>query len=195
LALFRLLGQGEPVTCESLAERAGVPLDQVAAFIDASPTLQRERQGSIIAFGGLTLLPTSHVLEVDGRALHAWCALETLFLPELLARPARVRSTCPATGQPVTLTVDIDGVHDLAPAGAVMTLHTVDGLDPNDVVGTFCCFVHFFVTEHAARDWATPNPGHLHRVDHRRLRRRPRLQPRTLWRSPDHHQHDMTGRH
>jgi len=38
-----------------------------------------------------------HALQFDGRTLYAWCAWDTLFLPELLGRPARVTSTDPVS--------------------------------------------------------------------------------------------------
>lgn len=159
LATYRLLGEGRPFRPEELARRANLPTEEVASFFDEWPMVQRDRQGRVVAFGGLTLEPTSHALEVDGRTLHTWCALDTLFLPELLGRPARIRSTSPETGETISLTVDGAGVHDVAPEGAAMTLHEVGGFDLQDVVGTFCCYVHFFASEQAARAWAERSEG------------------------------------
>jgi alkylmercury lyase len=159
LATYRLLGEGRPFRPEELARRGNLPTEEVASFFDEWPMVQRDRQGRVVAFGGLTLEPTSHALEVDGRTLHTWCALDTLFLPELLGRPARIRSTSPETGETISLTVDGAGVHDVAPEGAAMTLHEVGGFDLQDVVGTFCCYVHFFASEQAARAWAERSEG------------------------------------
>lgn len=159
LATYRLLGEGRPFRPEELARRVNLPTEEVASFFDEWPMVQRDRQGRVVAFGGLTLEPTSHALEVDGRTLHTWCALDTLFLPELLGRPARIRSTSPETGETISLTVDGAGVHDVAPEGAAMTLHEVGGFDLQDVVGTFCCYVHFFASEQAARAWAERSEG------------------------------------
>ncbi|MPY87811.1 MAG: hypothetical protein GEU99_07815 [Luteitalea sp.] len=159
LATFRLLGEGRPFRPEELARRANLPPAEVAALFDEWPIVQRDREGQVIAFGGLTLEPTSHALEVDGRTLHTWCALDTLFLPELLGRPARIRSTSPDTRETISLTVDGAGVRDVVPEGATMTLHAVGGFDLKDVVGTFCCYVHFFASEQAARAWAERSEG------------------------------------
>lgn len=159
LATFRLLGEGEPVSAERLAEHVDLPVDEITWYLDEWPAIQRDKQGRVVAFWGLTLKPTSHALEVDGRTLYAWCALDTLFLPELLGRPARVRSTSPDTGETVTLVVDGSTVRDVSPEGAVLTLHEVAGFDLQDVVGTFCCFVHFFPSEQAASAWAERNEG------------------------------------
>jgi alkylmercury lyase len=153
LALFRLLGRGEPVAPHELAERARLPLDDVVSHLDRAAMVHRDEYGRVRAFGGLSLEQTSHVLEVDGRTLYTWCALDTLFLPELLGSPARVRSTCPETGQAISLTVDADGPRDVVPQAAVMSLHGVGGLNLQDAIGTFCCYVHFFADENAARAW------------------------------------------
>jgi alkylmercury lyase len=164
LATYCLLGEGRPFRPEELARRGNLQTEEVASFFDEWPMVQRDRQGRVVAFGGLTLEPTSHVLEVDGRTLHTWCALDTLFLPELLGRPARIRSTSPETGETISLTVDGAGVQDVAPEGAAMTLHEVGGFDLQDVVGTFCCYVHFFASEQAAR-LGRAERGHLRRLD------------------------------
>jgi alkylmercury lyase len=159
LALFRLLAEGEPLGPQALADRAELPENEVASALERLPMLQRDDEGRVLAYGGLTLEPTAHVLEVDGRTLYTWCALDTLFLPQLLGRPARVRSACPQTGTRISLTVDAGGAHDVTPGGAVMTLHAAEGLDLADVVGTFCCYVHFFASEQAAREWARRSDG------------------------------------
>lgn len=86
--------------------------------------------------------------------LYAWCALDTLLLPLALGRMARVRSTPPAGGGTVELTVDAAGVRDITPPGAVMTLLRPSEALGVDVSGRFCCFVHFFASEEAAQTWA-----------------------------------------
>ena len=48
----------------------------------------------------LTLRPTPHGFNVDGKQLYTWCALDTLFFPAVIGRPARVESPCAATALP-----------------------------------------------------------------------------------------------
>lgn len=159
VALYRLLAEGRPVRPEDLATRSGLPVAVAASQLDRLAMVERDERGHVIANGGLTLKPTSHTFEVDGHTLYTWCALDTLFVPELIGRPARVRSTSPSTGEVISLTVDATGVHDIAPEDAVMTLHSVRGFDLKDVVGTYCCYVHFFASEEAARPWASRSEG------------------------------------
>jgi alkylmercury lyase len=154
LAVFRLLARGAPFSAGELAEYAGLPPDRVASALDGLPMLQRDEQGRVVAYGGLTLEPTSHGFEVDGVSLHTWCALDTLFLPALLGRTAQVRSVDPHSGTEISLTVDPNGVRDVTPEAAVMTLHRACCLDVDDIVGNFCCHVHFFESEETAGEWA-----------------------------------------
>jgi alkylmercury lyase len=159
LATFRALAAGAPATPEQLAERAALPAADVRSYLDTSPMVQRAQHGGVIAFAGLTLKPTSHALDVDGRSLYAWCALDSLFLPELIGRPARIHSTDPETGQTISLAVDADGVHDIVPEGAVMSIRGARGFDVNQAIRTFCSEVHFFAREDAARAWTSRREG------------------------------------
>lgn len=159
LITYRALGEGRPVSPETLADRADVPLAEVTAYLNQRLTQQRDEQSRVVGFGGLTLTPTSHILELDGRTLYAWCALDALFLPELLGRPARIASTCPQTGETITLRVDANGVHDLAPQDAVLSLCGTERFDPGDVIASFCCLIHFFASEEAARGWTARKEG------------------------------------
>jgi alkylmercury lyase len=68
------------------------------------PNVDRNGQGGVIAFGGLSLAPAEHSFEVGGQQLFSSRAWDTLFLPALLERPAEVRSTCPLTAIPVVET-------------------------------------------------------------------------------------------
>lgn len=151
-SLFRLLAEGAPVGVDELGRATGLPPGEVASVLDTWPGIERDEQGNVVGFG-LTLEPTQHVVEIDGTTLYAWCALDTLIFPLLLDRTAHVRSTPPSGGESVELTVDAAGARDVTPAGAVMSLvHTTGGLG-DDVRGRFCCFVHFFSSDEAARDW------------------------------------------
>jgi hypothetical protein len=69
LAIVRLLGEGKPFGVVELAERAGLAPDEAAHALDRLPMVQRDDQGQVFAYGGLTLEPTPYVLEVDGRTL------------------------------------------------------------------------------------------------------------------------------
>lgn len=159
LALFRLLADGTPVAPARLAEHADVPVAETAAWLRGDCGTQFDEQDRVVAYGGLTLRPTAHAFEVDGRELHTWCAWDTLFLPELLGRAATVRSTSPAGGQAISLEVDASGVRSLEPSTAVLSMLRPTPGFARDTIGTFCCFVHFFASAADAGDWIARNAG------------------------------------
>lgn len=148
--VLRLLATGAPVGVDELARASGLAAEKVAPALDAWPGIERDAAGRVVGFG-LTLEPTEHVVEIDGARLYAWCALDTLIFPVLLDRTARVRSTSPAGGPPVELTVDAGGAHGVTPPDAVVSLVAPTGALGDDVRGRFCCFVHFFPSEQAAQ--------------------------------------------
>jgi alkylmercury lyase len=159
LALVRTLAQGRPVATETLARDLRREDAAVAAQLDAWPAVERDRSGVVVGFCGLTLRPTAHRFEVAGRVLHTWCAWDTLFLPGLLDTTARVRSTCPVSGQAVELVVAPDAVLSSSHADLSVSFPPLGATDFRDILNSFCCHVHFLTGDTAAADWRAANPG------------------------------------
>jgi alkylmercury lyase len=155
ISLYRLLAEGRPVPTRRVAERAGLRQREVAEVLEEWPGVYLH-EGAVVGFWGLALDRMPHRLHVEGRELRAWCAWDTLFLPELIGKPAQVESTCPVTGQTVSLEVIPGaGLRKLSPAGAVLSFRRTE--EPFDVV-RFCHFVHFFASEEAGADWTATHP-------------------------------------
>lgn len=110
LTLIRMLAEGEPVSTTAFAEQAGLDSQAVDLLVDGVPGLYRDDAGRVIAFLGLSLGETPHRFEVDSATLYAWCAWDTLFLPRMIGKAARVRSSCRETGEAIALTVSPDAV-------------------------------------------------------------------------------------
>jgi alkylmercury lyase len=153
VALYRLLAEGEPVAPAKLAESAGVPLDEAMEALELWPNVFRDSEGRAIGFGGLALRPTAHRFEIDGRTLHAWCAWDTLFLPIVLGRAARVESRSVKSGTPIVLTVSPDGVEHASPPATVLTL-VHPGDFGRDLIKEFCHHVHFLASPEEGEQWA-----------------------------------------
>ncbi|NUR05358.1 MAG: organomercurial lyase MerB [Streptomyces sp.] len=155
--LLRLLADGQPVTLARLAAASGQPAETVERAVANWPDTEYDDQGRITGYG-LTLTPTPHRFTVNGTQLYAWCALDTLFFPAVIGRPACVESPCHATGTPVCLTVDpAAGVTALDPATAVVSIATPERA--TSVRTEFCDLGHFFATPQAGRDWQARHPG------------------------------------
>jgi alkylmercury lyase len=159
LTLYRLLAAGRPVDPTELAGRAGLPVDVVNDTLERLPGVYLDDERRVIGFWGLSILPMPHRITVNGRALYAWCAWDTLFLPELLDAPAEIESTCPTTGQRINLSVEGTEVTSLHPPETVLSfLHRREPFGI-DTISTFCHYVHFFASPEAAAEWTGQHDG------------------------------------
>ncbi len=154
-ALLTLLAEGMPVPKGAVARALGRPERDVVDLLAQIPSLEFDDAGCIVG-AGLSLRPTVHLFEIGGRRLYTWCALDTLIFPAMLGRTARVTSPCAATGTSVRLLVSAEGIDELEPAGAVVSLHLFQG---RDVRNAFCRDVNFFVSENSAAGWLHAHPG------------------------------------
>jgi alkylmercury lyase len=159
LALYRLLAAGEAVSTDALARAADIERGRADAMLSALPGVYRDAEGRVIGYWGLTIAKTRHRMIIAGKRLYAWCAWDTLFLPELLDSAAHVESVCPVTGDRVALRVGPEGVE----ADGARPLVSFVAPDPEkvaeDVVRNFCHFVHFFATGQAGRKWLAEHPS------------------------------------
>jgi len=158
-ALLRELTHGQPVSAAALATSTGRDQDDVTTTLARWPNVRRDQHGRVEAFGGLSLRPTKHRLEVRGRRLYTWCAWDTLFLPALLDDQAQVESTCPMTGTEVRLTVTPDRVLAARPEDVCVSFPPPEQTTTDEIIESFCCHVHFLAYADTADRWASAHPG------------------------------------
>ncbi|MDT7533028.1 organomercurial lyase MerB [Sphingobium sp. SA2] len=156
VVLLRELAKGRPVSQTTLAMSLDWPAQQVNAVLERATSTEYDSDGNIVGYG-LTLRETSHIFEIDGRRLYAWCALDTLMFPALIGKTAHVSSHCAATGAPVSLTISPNEIRDVVPADAAVSL--VLPQETADIRQSFCCHVHFFASVVTAKDWASKHQG------------------------------------
>jgi alkylmercury lyase len=159
LALFRLLAEGEPVDPDRLAARADLQTADVLARLRRWPEVPTDPEGRVVAFNGLSTVETPHRLRIEGRTVYAWCAWDTLFLPELIGHSAEVESTCPGTGAAVSLRVGPEGPSDVRPSRAILSFLLPASAFGDDSSASFCGFIHFFAFPGAAEGWTRRRPG------------------------------------
>jgi alkylmercury lyase len=153
-ALIRLLARGQPLAVDELAETTGLTTDQLSRKL-ASMDLDYDDKGHVIG-AGLTLRPTPHRFSVGGHDLFTWCALDALMYPSLPAETVHVESPCRATGRPVSVTVAPNGVTEINPPEAVVSLVLPQAGQPPRLA--FCGEVHFFSSVAAAQPWLAERP-------------------------------------
>lgn len=146
-ALLHELVKGQPVPKEALAATLGWSVERLTALLEQEPCTEYDDDGNVVGYG-ITLRETAHAFEVDGRRLYTWCALDALMFPVLIGETARVLSRRRATAVSVSLTVTPDGVRDVEPTGAVVSLPLLEAA-PN-IRSSFCCHVNFYASESAA---------------------------------------------
>jgi alkylmercury lyase len=161
LTLIRQLALGVPVGVSRLASAAEVSEAQITSMLDHLPGVFRDEQQQVVGFMGLTVVEMGrHRIHVDGRPLSAWCAWDTLFLPELLGKDnVEVTSRSPTSDAEISLTVTAAGPTEVTPRDAVVSLLLPDGEFGPDVIQRFCHFVHFFASPQDSERWVAEHPG------------------------------------
>ncbi len=153
--------RGKPVTPASLRASLQVSQDELEQRLaKLPPDVEVDRAGNIVGLG-VTLVPTSHRVQLGGKHLYTWCAFDTVLLPPSLHVEAQVQSTCPVTGQPITFIATPEGViRDLFPASGVMSL-IVPAQRADCTRATFCQQSLFFQSEQAASTFLADHPEAL----------------------------------
>lgn len=160
LTLYRLLGEGEPVSPEQLAAATELSEGDIETRLQKWPGVYRDDEGRIVGFWGLTVVEMPpHEIILEGRKLWAWCAWDTLFLPERLGTTLDVESRCPTTGEKISLRVAPQGVISVEPREVVVSILEPTGPFDADVIASFCHYIHFFVDAQAGEKWTSAHPG------------------------------------
>ncbi len=163
LRLYRLLAEGQPVPRKVLAERLEVPDETVNRILDGWSGVFSDNERRIVGYWGLSIPAankSSHTLKINGRTLPAWCAWDTLFLPQLVGHTADIESASPSDAGIVRLTITPQQVERVEPVGSQMSVLVPDAQEmQKNVVTSFCHFVHFFPSRQAAQSWTAKHAG------------------------------------
>jgi alkylmercury lyase len=157
----RLMSDGAPVKVDAIARSAAVSPELVEERLSTWPAVYRDSNEDVTGFWGHAIAPLDpeYRLLIDGKTTYGWCALDTLFIPRLVGKVVRVDATDPVTGVPVSMTVDSDGVRDLEPPTAVVSMVIPDGPFGYDVIESFCHRVFFFASPDTGREWTSRHEG------------------------------------
>jgi mercuric reductase len=120
--LHRLILQGfaehgHPPSREAMAERLGdVPVDEALQQLAADDlvVLSQDRREVTGAYP-FTVEERVHTVSINGRQLHAMCALDALSVAPMFDAATTVRSRCHVSGEPVEITMQGDRVTSSRP--------------------------------------------------------------------------------
>ncbi|MDQ6876900.1 MAG: organomercurial lyase [Candidatus Dormibacteraeota bacterium] len=160
VSLWNLLAEGDPVTPAGLTAGSAVAETIVNDALDRWPGIFRDEEGHVVGFWGLAIPPMSHRFQAEGgKPIHAWCALDPFLIVPVIGRTARVESKDPVTGEPISMTVTPNGISDVSPTSVVVSFLVPDKPFDQQVLQSFCNFVHFFASRESAERWAKGRNG------------------------------------
>jgi alkylmercury lyase len=160
LPILHRVSRGKPLPKATLSTSLEISQDELEQRLMRLPDTEFDQEGNIVGWG-VTLVPTRHRFQIDGKFLYTWCAFDTVLFPPTLGETAQVHSTCPATGQPITFVATPSGVvKELTPVSAIMSL-IVPAERSECVRATFCEQSLFFRSELAAAGFLATHPEAL----------------------------------
>ena len=157
LSILRQVTRGKPIEKTALAARLHMSQGELEQRLSHLPDTEFDPQGNIVGWG-VTLVPTRHGLQIDGKSLFTWCAFDTVLFPPSLQAEAQIQSACPVTGHSITFVATLEGtIKNLVPASSVMSL-IIPAERSECVRATFCEQSLFFESEQAASTWLAAHP-------------------------------------
>jgi len=159
IGLYRLLAEGEPVSPERLAKTLDLSGSRVRETLSKWTGVYYNDSRAVIGFWGLALPEMPHHFQVARRKMYTWCAWDSLFIPGILGKTARVESTDPLTNEKISLVVAPEGVKEVEPADTVVSFLTPNRTFDADVIQSFCHFVHFFGSRESGERWSSEHKG------------------------------------
>lgn len=159
LSGFPLLARGEPLTVGQIADAAGVNDHEVEAALRKARCAFNQ-SGRLIDLFGMTLAPTYHRLEIDGKVVFSCCALWAHVIARLVDREVLVESVDPQSRELVRLEIAPGKVQSVNPGTALATMASTDAASIEQGVGAaFCRHVRHFASSDSANTFAASSPS------------------------------------
>ena len=159
--LYKLLSDGKPVEPERVANALNLSVDDATSLIKKLPTVF-DQNGNLVESLGLSLNPTKHSFMIDDTRLYTWCGVDTIFLPILIKKNARIESPDPVTGEKIKLLVSPERVEEVEPSTALVTWISADvagATTASEIRGKTCHYQNFFGSDESASKYMAENPG------------------------------------
>ncbi len=150
----QVLVTDRPVPIAAITAATGRHISAVVADVDeltAAGQLRLTPDGEPTGAFGLTVDRTNHQILIDGARRHTWCAADALGILGALGATGAIRSSSPASGQPIHLEF-----RDGEPCGGDLdcVVFLADYRQGTPVVDTWCPLVNFFAGAGEATGWA-----------------------------------------
>lgn len=147
---------GQPLAPHRLARHLQISREHLAAHLAQISDTEFDKEGNIVGWG-ITLQPTHHHFQIMESHLYTWCAFDTVLFPSLLQHESHIQSICAASELPISFRVTSEGIHNLNPTTAMLSL-ILPASRGDCVRETFCQHSHFFQSEQYALAWLSDHP-------------------------------------
>lgn len=170
--LMKRLLTGDAVPPDEVASIAQRPAEDIPIMLAMAVEMgfaELDESGNLVGMV-VTRRPTRHAISNGGSKAHAWCAIDTLFLPAVLERPLSVRSSCPETNSTIALEIGTERIESVTPSEVCVSLVApgitervdkcgagVAGLTTSE--GAFCGNSNFYASREAAQEWLAQHKG------------------------------------
>jgi alkylmercury lyase len=157
LPLLQQVSKGKPLPKATLSISLQISQDELEQRLARLPDTEFDQEGNILGWG-VTLVPTRHRFQIDGKSLFTWCAFDTVLYPPSLRQAAQISSICPITGHPITFVATPEGVvKGLIAAHSVMSL-IIPTKRHECGRAAFCEHSLFFSSPQAASSYLASHP-------------------------------------
>ena len=145
---------GQPLDVKTVADILETSMTKAAQMICQFG--ETNEDGRVVAFAGISIIPTPHSFKVNGVQLYTWCAADALIFPSFFDVAAEIESADPINGQLIKLSINKKQIDFIQPKSAYVSW--IDAIDTNDIRNSMCKRVHFFVSKQTADEWQKENP-------------------------------------
>lgn len=153
LRIFKELLQSIPISKKRYYGLTGVSKAKADTMLDKLGEV--DEKGNIVAFSGLSIVPTDHRFEINGKTLYTWCAVDAILFAEWLDIDAKVTSTDPIDGTSIEL--QINGGRLIASRPYPIYISWLEPKNTYNIRGSFCKHVSFFASETTTKQWLDSN--------------------------------------
>lgn len=77
IKIHKLLLEGKPVSPDRIAADLLLRQKEVADLVEGA---ELDKGGNVVGFG-LSIVPTPHSYQIDGRQFYVWCAFDAIMFP------------------------------------------------------------------------------------------------------------------
>jgi alkylmercury lyase len=155
ISMHKELLKGKPISTKLYHEI--VKLDTSTANELLKILAETNDKGEIVAFSGLSLIPTRHQFIVDGRTFYTWCVLDAILFANWL--DIRVRVVSEDSNDKTPIELELEGDRLLSSEPSSLYISWVDSLDTCNIRDSLCNHVSFWASEATANKWQKENPN------------------------------------